>query len=77
MNDIVIKYEIRGADGNYIQAGETEDREHIQVVITEISAEKHRLVAATILLTKQQWYKFCGTKYHLSVNDAPEEVGDE
>lgn len=77
MNDIVIKYEIRGADGNYIQAGETEDREHIQVVITEISAEKHRLVAATILLTKQQWYKFCGTKYHLSVKDSSQEGEDE
>lgn len=77
MNDIVTKYEIRGVDGNFIQAGETEGREHIQVVITEISAEKQRLIAATILLTKAQWQKFCDTKYQLSVKDSSQEKEDE
>jgi len=77
MNDIVTKYEIRGVDGNFIQAGETEGREHIQVVITEISAEKQRLNTATILLTKAQWQKFCDTKYQLSAKDSLQEKEDE
>lgn len=67
--DLVTKYEIRGADGNFIQVGETEQRKHIQIVITEINASNQRIKAATILLNKRQWHAISDTKYKLDVDE--------
>lgn len=75
--DLVIrKYEIRAADGNFIQAGETEDRQHVQVVISEISMENQRMITATVLLTREQWTTFCELRYSLTVDCPREEPKD-
>jgi hypothetical protein len=63
---MVTKYEILGADGrSWIQCGETEDRQMIQIIISEVQDQK--MVTGIVLLSADAWRELMGLNYKLEL----------
>jgi hypothetical protein len=67
---MVKKFEITDVSGQaWIQVGETDGNEQIQIVITEAKpdAGRQRMVTGIVNLNYEQWHELCRCQYSLTI----------